>query len=337
MIYLTFEEFQALLTQDLQKAAKTNVNERLYHTTYSSHIDTPVCKGKALNILIREGITLIKAHLIFMQDTSVEMKSLLPQIGFAYCLKGHLAGYRQNTVPNKNSELQYELSARKGMIYVTAASEGWMKFEKGKPFKAVYLLFGYEAFRQLIGEQLQAMPEEFIEAMTSENGFYVQFTKLSSQVIALGEAIFDNPYSGKSAEFYREAKVIELIAYQIDELIKPVKELHSTGVKLTAKEETLMEYCYQMLLSSLENPPSLIELAREINMSDYRLKNGFRQKYGLSPYRFVVEHRMLKAKELLIREDMTVSEVAMAVGFTSLGSFSNSFYEKFGIRPSELK
>jgi AraC-like DNA-binding protein len=286
---------------------------------------------------VREGITLIEVQFTFMQDTNIEMKSTLPQIGFVYCLKGKLQGYRQNTVFKEGSELSYEVSARQGMIYATAASHGWMRLEKLKPYKALYLLFSYEAFNQLIGEQLQSLPENFKEALSSENGYYTKFVKLSSQAIALGEAIFDNPYSGKSKQFYREAKVIELLAYQIDELTREEPDTDSTGVKLTAREETLIEYCHQLLLSSLENPPSLIELAREIGMSDYRLKSGFRQKYGTTPNRFVVEHRMTKAKELIKRGNMTVSEVAMAVGFSSLGSFSNSFYEKFGVRPSELK
>jgi AraC-like DNA-binding protein len=337
MLYLSFDQFQELITQNQQKAEEERPGEQLYHTAFNSYIDTPICKGRATNIFVREGITLIEVQFTFMQDTNIQMKSSLPQIGFVYCLKGKLQGYRQNIVFKEGSELSYEVSARQGMIYATAASQGWMQFDKVRPYKAVYLLFSYEAFGQLIGDQWQALPEEFKEALLSENGYYTKFVKLSSQAIALGEAIFDNPYNGKSKQFYREAKVIELLAYQIDELTKTDQDPDSTGVKLTAREETLIEYCHQLLLSSLENPPSLIELAREIGMSDYRLKSGFRQRYGTTPNRFVVEHRMTKAKELIKRGDMTVSEVASAVGFSSLGSFSNSFYEKFGVRPSELK
>lgn len=336
MLSLSFEQFQELLTQNGQTTEEVKPKEGLYHTTYSSQINSPYCKGCALNIVIREGITLIRTQLTFMQDTTIEMKSFLPQIGFGYCLSGKTEGFRQNSLSREDSKLHYALSSRSGIIYATAASQGWMKLYEGKPFKALYLLFSYQAFRQLIGEQLNAMPKEFIEAIEAENGYYLREVKLSSQVVALGEAIFNNPYSGKSKEFYREAKVIELMAYQIDVLTKPAKELNSTDVKLSAKEEKLLEYSKQVLLSSLENPPSLIELAKELGMSDYRLKNGFRQQYGLTPYRFVVDNRMIQAKELLQKGEMTVSEVASAVGFTSLGTFSNSFYEKFGIRPSEL-
>jgi AraC-like DNA-binding protein len=264
------------------------------------------------------------------------MKSLEPQIGFTYCLKGNLKGYRVNTHPRQHSEWHYELSSRIGWIYATASSHGWMQLEKEKPFKTLYLLFSYDNFRQLLGEQLQVMPQEFIQALEESNGYYLRTVRLSSQIAALAEAIFSNPFNGKSKEFYREAKVIELLAHQVDELTKPAKDMNSTGMKLTPKEEKQLEYCYKVLLTSLENPASLIELAEETGMSSYRLKNGFRQKYGITPYRFIVDNRMIKAKELLLEGDLSVSDVAAAVGFSSIGTFSNSFYEKYGIRPSEL-
>jgi AraC-like DNA-binding protein len=333
MLQLTFEEFERLLTQNITKAEEA---EGLYHSSYISSIDTPFCIGNATNISIREGVTLLKAQLTFMQDTTIEMRTLQAQIGFAYCLKGQLKGYRTNTIPKENSELYYQLTPRTGHIYATAASHGWMQLEKGKLFQILYLLFSYENFEQLVGEQLKSMPPEFIQALKDSNGYYLIELKLSSKAVALAEAIFDNPYSGKSREFYREAKVIELLAYQVDALTKSAKEMDSTGVKLTTKEEQQIEYAHQVLLSSLANPPSLIELAKELGMSDYRLKNGFRQKYGLSPYRFVVDNRMIKAKALLEKGNMSVSAVAYAVGFSSLGSFSNTFYEKYGIRPSEV-
>lgn len=155
-------------------------------------------------------------------------------------------------------------------------------------------------------------------------------------MVALCESLFDNPYEGKSRQFYREAKVIELLAYQIDQLSKPAGEQGSTGLKLTPEEEVRLQDAHDVLLSSLANPPSLLELASQIKMSDYRFKNGFRQLYGITPYRFVADQRLFKARELIQTNQMNVTQAAAAVGYTSLGSFSNSFYEKFGIRPSDL-
>jgi AraC-like DNA-binding protein len=336
MFQLSFDEFQALLFQNARLAEADNQPEGIYHTSYRAQFNTPVCEGSATNITIREDITLIKYEITFKEATTVQMQSTLPQVGFWHCLKGQVTIHRQNTVPRQDSQLHFQVMSREAYFYVTAASRGWMQFEQCQPVKALFLLFSYPAFKQLVGEQLAALSPGVINALKEENGYYLKTMKLSSQAMALCEAVFDNPYEGRSRQFYREAKVIELLAYQIDQLSKSVQGQGSSGLKLTAEEETRIEYCREVLLASLTNPPSLIALAKRIGMSDYRLKNGFRQKYGETPYRFIADQRMFKARQLLLKRVMSVSEVAAAVGYTSLGTFSNSFYDKFGIRPSEL-
>jgi AraC-like DNA-binding protein len=336
MLRLSFNDFQTLVTQDGQWAETKNPSEGIYHSSYSTVFNTPIAQGSAINITIREDITLIKAQLSFKQDTTVDMESFQPQVGFWYCIKGKLNLYRQNVLPRPDSQQHFQLGARDAFFYVTAASSGWMQFEQGKAYQALYLLFSYPSFKQLVGEQLATMPTELSNALGEDNGYFSGFHKLPSQMVALCESLFDNPYEGKSRQFYREAKVIELLAYQIDQLSKPAGEQGSTGLKLTPEEEVRLQDAHDVLLSSLANPPSLLELASQIKMSDYRFKNGFRQLYGITPYRFVADQRLFKARELIQTNQMNVTQAAAAVGYTSLGSFSNSFYEKFGIRPSDL-
>ncbi len=336
MLQLSFDEFQALLFRHGRLAEADNQPEGIYHTSYRAQLNTPVCEGSATNITIREDITLLRYEITFKEATTVQMQATLPQVGFWHCLKGQITLYRQNIVPRPDSQLHFHVRSRGGFFYVTAASEGWMQFEPCQPVRILVLLFSYPAFKQLVGEQLTALSPGVINALQEENGHYTKVTKLSSHAMALCEAIFDNPYEGKSRQFYREAKVIELLAYQIDQISKSARGPDSTGLKLTAEEEGRIEYCREVLLASLANPPSLIALAKQIGMSDYRLKNGFRQKYGETPYRFIADQRMFKARQLLLEGALSVSEVAAGVGYTSLGTFSNSFYEKFGIRPSEM-
>lgn len=337
MLYLSFEELQKLITQNYKVYEEEELSLHMYHTTYTSTIKTPICEGEATSTIIREGITLLKLLLNFKQDTCTEIKSLQPQIGFAYCLTGRVNALRKNTGYQPSGDTHIDLAPNTGYIYVASTSQGWQQFEANMPFEAFYIHFSYHAFSQLLGDQLSEMPADFTQAMENNNRYFFKHTKLAPPVVTLCEALFNNPFSGKSREFYREAKVIELIAHQIDELIKSPEEIAATGYTLTKKEEILLERSHHLLLQNLVNPPSLIELAREIGMSDYKLKNAFRQKYGQTPYRFVAEKRMIVAKELLAKGQMNVSEVAAAVGFNSLGSFSNSFYERYGVRPSELK
>lgn len=337
MLELTFNQLQKLLMQNQLVADKEDAGRQLYHTTYTSIIDTNICQGNAVSTSIRQGITFMDLQLTFRQDTRIEVLSVEPQIGFAFCLKGSVSVFRKNTQYIKGSEVSFTFASRTGYLYITAASDGWYEFGANQPFHAMYIHFNYAAFKQLLGEQFAELPVDFIGAFESPNGYFIKYKRLSRPVIALCESLLANPFTGKSKQFYIEAKAIELIAYQIDELVKSTDEIDATGPQLTLKEEEQIEHCYHLLLDNLDHPPSLIALAKQIGMSDYRLKNAFRLKYGLTPYRFVAQQRMIKARCLLEKGRMNVSEVALEVGFSSLGSFSNSFYETFGIRPSEIK
>ncbi len=75
-------------------------------------------------------------------------------------------------------------------------------------------------------------------------------------------------------------------------------------------------------------------LARGAHMSAGHLSRQFRLAYGESPYAYLMTRRIERAKALLRRGDLSVTEVCMAVGCTSLGSFSARFTELVGETPT---
>jgi len=91
------------------------------------------------------------------------------------------------------------------------------------------------------------------------------------------------------------------------------------------------------LLSDLANPPSLEELARSAAISVTKLKTLFRQVYGLPPYEYFQQHRMLKAKELLLSTDMPVNRIGADLGYKNMSNFILAFRKVFHINPGELK
>jgi transcriptional regulator GlxA family with amidase domain len=68
-------------------------------------------------------------------------------------------------------------------------------------------------------------------------------------------------------------------------------------------------------------------LARTALMSSAHFSRQFRAAYGETPYAYLMTRRIERAKALLRRGDMSVSEVCVAVGCSSLGSFSARFTE----------
>jgi len=84
-------------------------------------------------------------------------------------------------------------------------------------------------------------------------------------------------------------------------------------------------------------PLDVESLARTALMSSGHFSRSFRAAYGETPYGYLMTRRIERAKALLRRGDLTVTEVCLAVGATSLGSFSSRFTELVGMSPSAYK
>lgn len=89
-----------------------------------------------------------------------------------------------------------------------------------------------------------------------------------------------------------------------------------------------------------ENLGSLLDLetlAREGHLSKFQFCRAFKQYLGMSPMNFVNSMRVSRAKELLRRDDLNITQVALNVGFKDHGTFINAFKKRTGFLPSEFK
>jgi AraC-like DNA-binding protein len=84
-------------------------------------------------------------------------------------------------------------------------------------------------------------------------------------------------------------------------------------------------------------PLDVAALARAALMSTAHFSRRFRATYGETPYAYLMTRRIERAKALLRRGDMTVTEVCLSVGCTSLGSFSARFTELVGQTPTAYR
>ncbi|WP_211275044.1 helix-turn-helix transcriptional regulator [Streptomyces katrae] len=84
-------------------------------------------------------------------------------------------------------------------------------------------------------------------------------------------------------------------------------------------------------------PLDVPALARIALMSVGHFQRSFRAAYGETPYGYLMTRRIERAKALLRRGDLSVTEVCFEVGCTSLGSFSSRFTELVGESPSAYR
>jgi AraC-like DNA-binding protein len=80
-------------------------------------------------------------------------------------------------------------------------------------------------------------------------------------------------------------------------------------------------------------PLTLGGLARLVGMSKFHLLREFRTAYGETPMRYLSRRRIERAQDLLRAANLTVTEICMLIGYSSLGSFSARFTELVGESP----
>ena len=85
---------------------------------------------------------------------------------------------------------------------------------------------------------------------------------------------------------------------------------------------------------SYAEPLDLDELAAAAGVSKYHFLRCFAATYGKTPAQYLAERRIERAQDLLRATNLTVTEVCMLVGYTSLGSFSSRFRALVGVSPS---
>jgi len=84
-------------------------------------------------------------------------------------------------------------------------------------------------------------------------------------------------------------------------------------------------------------PPSLVELARECELSPGHFRHLFHRHYGCCPRTYVRRARLRRARELMVDTAATLSEIAVQVGFETVHSLSRAFRAEEGLSPSEYR
>lgn len=78
---------------------------------------------------------------------------------------------------------------------------------------------------------------------------------------------------------------------------------------------------------------SINKLAKQLNIDRSYFSNAFTKRVGASPQAYLVNLRMTKAAELMVKHNLTPSVAACSVGYSDLQHFSNTFKKHFGMSP----
>lgn len=93
----------------------------------------------------------------------------------------------------------------------------------------------------------------------------------------------------------------------------------------------------QWIEQHLHLPMTIVDLAAQVELSEYHFAHMFKQSTGLSPHQYVLQQRLKKAHALVLHHRLDLTEIALDCGFNSASHFSTRFKQYYGYSPSQLR
>ena len=170
--------------------------------------------------------------------------------------------------------------------------------------------------------------EIFSELRLEEKFDLIKYKKDKDQICVLNELETTNLYDGMMREIFIESKILELIYKS--------KALKDEKICFSSDEEKVLLKAKKILLTRMQNPPSIKELAHLCGTNDFWLKKNFKLFFKDTIYQLLAKERLKIAFALLKQNDISIKEAASIVGYTNAAHFAKIFKGTFGFLPSEL-
>lgn len=196
-----------------------------------------------------------------------------------------------------------------------------------------------KAFFPNLDCQLLNLPTELEEVILglaeADSNFLFQDIFHLPAVNALND-ILQQENTGMLNSTFAVAKIQETLFLHLNEYKKFTANNHS---RFYRREELLksIQNAEQILVSHLQDAPTIPMLAKMAGINQQSLKQGFRQVYGLSINQYLTNKRLEHSGMLLRSGGLPIGEVAAAVGYQSAGYFSKKFKEKYGVSPKAFR
>ena len=151
------------------------------------------------------------------------------------------------------------------------------------------------------------------------------------------EAVLNHTYTDTLENIYINAQTQMLLLYTLDCMLGE-KEIDVVNCKFLANEadREKISKAREILVQHIGEPITIKELSRKVAINECYLKKGFKEMFGSTIFDFYQSQRMEHAKYLLYEKGLSVTEVSMLLGYSSISHFSTAFKKHTGLKPCEL-
>ena len=281
----------------------------------------------AITDLTTQNAKITHASSQIRQNITLLTEQATPTVDLFVQLSGH-------SIVGHNSQPDRQYRPGQCNVVYTPAYEGELRLS-GPAISTFAVQFSTVFFRQFLDEQVGSLNQlaEGIDKgqehlLAPHNSLVTPAMKDSMY------AMLHCPYQGLVKRLFLEAKQIELLALLVNQI---EKEPATRATALKAGDVDRLMAAKDWLDEHFLQPITLLGVARLVGLNDFKLKSGFRILFNTTVFSYLSELRLNYARQLLLDEGKTVTEVADLLGYGRADHFSHAFRAYFGYLPSELK
>lgn len=245
-------------------------------------------------------------------------------IQFHFCLKGSCQFIFNNEsyvldIEDEKSLLLYN-PQRDLPIHLRSKPHSWM----------VTMLISIKKFHSLFSQEADYIT--FLSGDNKDKKYYKDGKISPSMAIVLTQLIHYN-LNSSIRNLYFKGKAYELLSLYFNR--SEDANVEQCPFLMDETNVVKIRMAKDIIINRMTEPPTLQELADEIQLSLKKLKEGFKEIYGDTVFSFLFDYKMEVARKLLESGNNNVNEVGLKVGYSTASHFISAFKKKYGTTPKK--
>jgi len=280
--------------------------------------------GAVQDFLVDEGIIFLKLSNNNDLESLFDYNIDKSHIQFHFCLKG------DSKFQFNNGSYSFPVASGNSILLYNPNQELPIKASLASNSLVLSVLISIKKFHSLFSNQADQI--SFLNQDNIGNKFYKE-KKLAPMISVVLNQMVQQSVHQSMYKLYLRAKVFELMSLYFNK--DKEMDIEQCPFLVDDKNIKKIRNAKEIIISRMTEPPTLTDLASEVEISLKKLKEGFKQVYGASVYVFLLDYKMQVSKRLLSSGNYNVNEVALKVGYSTATHFINAFKKKFGTTPKK--
>jgi len=277
-----------------------------------------------------QGIVLYDWDSYFKSNTKLAGYSLAPIFSMHFMLSG-CVNYETSGINN------YVKGGQNNIWSLSEGELGYSRYKKEMSCSSWCVSFEEDFLTKLVNAYPDLLTDPYLRHINGES-FCMHKNHMPSncEMNLIISQIKNAKLMGKTCHLYTEAKVMELLALQLQQ-----HENKEAGLPcLCCLKKNELDKIYEaknLLLSDINTPPTILDLSRNIGMNEKKLQNGFKEVFNQTVYGCLFDHKMNLARRLLLDTDKSIFEIALDCGYDYASHFTTAFKRKYRMTPKQFK